>query len=88
MSARSASYATGVTQACLVRSPFLRRKSYRRPFRKCSVYILSFDSLWAVLRLQVIPDNLGGAGAYRIEWEFDDAVFKEAAYVPTPSNYF
>jgi len=29
--------------------------------------------------LQVIPENLGGAGAYRIEWEFDDAVFKEAA---------
>lgn len=38
-----------------------------------------FEALWAVLRLQVIPDNLGGAGAYRIEWEFDDAVFKEAA---------
>lgn len=47
-----------------------------------------FDSLWAVMRLQVIPVNLGGAGAYRIEWEFDDAVFKEAAYVPTPSNHF
>lgn len=39
-------------------------------------------SLWAVMRLQVIPANLGGAGANRIEWEFDDAVFKEAAYVP------
>lgn len=38
-----------------------------------------FEALWAVLRLQVIPENLGGAGAYRIEWEFDDAVFKEAA---------
>jgi len=31
------------------------------------------------MRLQVIPENLGGAGAYLIEWEFDDAVFKEAA---------
>lgn len=38
-----------------------------------------FEALWAVMRLQVIPVNLGGAGAYRIEWEFDDAVFKEAA---------
>ncbi|KAF8070605.1 hypothetical protein FPV67DRAFT_1487977 [Lyophyllum atratum] len=38
-----------------------------------------FESLWAIFRLQVIPENLGGAGSYRIEWEFDDAVFKEAA---------
>jgi len=35
--------------------------------------------MWAVLRLQVIPENLGGAGRNRIEWEFDDAVLKEAA---------
>jgi hypothetical protein len=35
--------------------------------------------LWAILRLQVIPENLGGAGRNRIEWEFDDAVLKEAA---------
>jgi len=40
-----------------------------------------FEALWAVLRLQVIPEHLGGAGGHRIEWEFDDAVFKEAAYV-------
>ncbi|KAF8973099.1 hypothetical protein BDZ97DRAFT_1649050 [Flammula alnicola] len=38
-----------------------------------------FEALWAVMRLQVIPENLGGAGGNRIEWEFDDAVFKEAA---------
>jgi len=38
-----------------------------------------FEALWAVLRLQVIPETLGGAGCYRIEWEIDDAVFKEAA---------
>ncbi|KAG2016143.1 hypothetical protein CC2G_009342 [Coprinopsis cinerea AmutBmut pab1-1] len=38
-----------------------------------------FEALWAVMRLQVIPENLGGAGRNRIEWEFDDAVFKEAA---------
>jgi hypothetical protein len=36
-------------------------------------------SLWAVFRLQIIPQKLGGAGRCRIEWEFDDAVFKEAA---------
>jgi hypothetical protein len=38
-----------------------------------------FEALWAVMRLQVIPRHLGGAGGHRIEWEFDDAVFKEAA---------
>ncbi|KAG5654390.1 hypothetical protein H0H81_003214 [Sphagnurus paluster] len=38
-----------------------------------------FEALWAIFRLLVIPQNLGGAGGYRIEWEFDDAVFKEAA---------
>jgi hypothetical protein len=35
--------------------------------------------LWAIMRLQVIPEELGGAGRNRIEWEFDDAVFQEAA---------
>ncbi|KIK67241.1 hypothetical protein GYMLUDRAFT_37321 [Collybiopsis luxurians FD-317 M1] len=38
-----------------------------------------FQALWAVMRLQTIPDNMGGAGRHRIEWEFDDAVLKEAA---------
>jgi hypothetical protein len=38
-----------------------------------------FEALWAVLRLQVVPEHLGGAGGCRIDWEFDDAVFKEAA---------
>ncbi|KAF6764210.1 hypothetical protein DFP72DRAFT_999263 [Ephemerocybe angulata] len=38
-----------------------------------------FEALWALMRLQVIPEDLGGAGNSRIEWEFDDAVFKEAA---------
>lgn len=38
-----------------------------------------FEALWAIMRLQVIPENLGGAGRFRIEWELDDAVFKEAA---------
>ncbi|RDX55053.1 hypothetical protein OH76DRAFT_1478532 [Lentinus brumalis] len=37
-----------------------------------------FQGLWAVMRLQVIPQELGGAGPYRIEWEIDDAVFKES----------
>ncbi|PFH53834.1 hypothetical protein AMATHDRAFT_54369 [Amanita thiersii Skay4041] len=38
-----------------------------------------FESLWAIMRLQVVPEKLGGAGRKRIEWEFDDAVFKESA---------
>lgn len=38
-----------------------------------------FQGLWAVLRLQAIPEHLGGAGGNRIEWEIDDAVYKEAA---------
>ncbi|KAH8119099.1 hypothetical protein DFH11DRAFT_1502122 [Phellopilus nigrolimitatus] len=38
-----------------------------------------FESLWAVMRLQIVPENLGGAGSRRIEWEFDDAVFMESA---------
>ena len=38
-----------------------------------------FEGLWALMRLQVVPEKLGGAGAHRIEWEIDDAVFKEAA---------
>lgn len=42
-----------------------------------------FESLWASMRLQVVPEKLGGAGSRRIEWEFDDAVFMESAYVFT-----
>lgn len=38
-----------------------------------------FEGLWAVMRLSVIPEHLGGAGPHRIEWEIDDAVFKESA---------
>ncbi len=38
-----------------------------------------FTGLWGVMRLSVVPENLGGAGGNRIEWEIDDAVFKEAA---------
>jgi len=38
-----------------------------------------FEALWAVMRLQVLPEQLGGAGGSRIRWELDDAVFKEAA---------
>ncbi|KAI0093024.1 hypothetical protein BDY19DRAFT_921611 [Irpex rosettiformis] len=38
-----------------------------------------FTGLWSVMRLSVLPENLGGAGGNRIEWEIDDAVFKEAA---------
>jgi len=32
-----------------------------------------------VMRLQTLPENLGGAGSRRITWEIDDAVFQEAA---------
>ncbi|KDQ57799.1 hypothetical protein JAAARDRAFT_207264 [Jaapia argillacea MUCL 33604] len=38
-----------------------------------------FEGLWAMMRLQVVPENLGGAGGLRIDWEIDDAVFKESA---------
>ena len=38
-----------------------------------------FEGLWAIMRLQVLPENLGGAGSRRIEWELDDAVFMESA---------
>ena len=37
-----------------------------------------FEGLWALMRLQVVPEHLGGAGGRRILWEIDDAVFKEA----------
>ncbi|KAI0082057.1 hypothetical protein K474DRAFT_1671574 [Panus rudis PR-1116 ss-1] len=47
-----------------------------------------FQGLWAVMRLQVIPERLGGAGERRIEWEIDDAVFKEAAVDGTLSRYW
>ena len=32
-----------------------------------------------VMRLQLIPEEIGGSGRNRIKWELDDAVFKEAA---------
>jgi hypothetical protein len=38
-----------------------------------------FESLWAIMKLQIMPAHLGGAGAARINWEFDDAVFRESA---------
>ena len=38
-----------------------------------------FEGLFAVLRLQGLPTNLGGAGDRRMSWEVDDAVFKESA---------
>jgi len=31
------------------------------------------------MQLQLIPEDLGGTGRNRLDWEFDDAVFKEAA---------
>ena len=46
-----------------------------------------FEGLWAVMRLQVLPESLGGAGSRRIEWEFDDGVFMESAYVKFPQSY-
>ena len=45
-----------------------------------------FEGLWAILRLMVVPENLGGAGSKRIEWEVDDAVFMESAYVVSPKH--
>jgi hypothetical protein len=40
-----------------------------------------FEGLWALMRLQVVPSRLGGAGGYRIHWDIDDAVFKESGRV-------
>jgi hypothetical protein len=40
-----------------------------------------FDGLFTALRLQSLPEYLGGAGGFRMEWEIDDAVFRESAYV-------
>jgi len=37
-----------------------------------------FEGLWALMRLQVVPEHLGGAGGHYIHWEIDDAVFKES----------
>jgi hypothetical protein len=37
-----------------------------------------FEGLWALMRLQVVPEHLGGAGGHHIHWEIDDAVFKES----------
>ncbi|KAK7005726.1 hypothetical protein R3P38DRAFT_3039243 [Favolaschia claudopus] len=36
-----------------------------------------FQSLWAIMRLQIVPEGIGGAGRNKIEWEFDDAVLRE-----------
>lgn len=38
-----------------------------------------FAGLYGVLRLQALPEKLGGAGDRLIEWEIDDAVFMESA---------
>lgn len=38
-----------------------------------------FEGLWAVMRLQLVPEKLGGTGRRRVLWEFDDAVFMESA---------
>lgn len=38
-----------------------------------------FTGLYAILRLQGLPTSLGGAGEMRMEWEVDDAVFRESA---------
>lgn len=38
-----------------------------------------FEALWAIMRLQILPRSIGGAGSRRLKWELDDAVFKEAA---------
>jgi hypothetical protein len=46
-----------------------------------------FHGLYTALRLQTLPSNLGGAGERLIEWEFDDAVFMESAYVLTTGLY-
>ncbi|TEB37294.1 hypothetical protein FA13DRAFT_1622091 [Coprinellus micaceus] len=69
------------------RGPFAQKERHERFKKFLSNWCTSglpgtkpfFEALWAIMRLQVIPEELGGAGRNRIEWEFDDAVFKEAA---------
>ena len=69
------------------RGPVAQKERYERMARFvrnwCNMRMPStkpfFEALWAVMRLQVLPDELGGAGRNRIEWELNDAVFKEAA---------
>jgi len=38
-----------------------------------------FFGLYDILRLQGLPEKLGGAGERLVEWEIDDAVFLESA---------
>lgn len=38
-----------------------------------------FVGLYGILRLQSLPEKLGGAGERLVEWEIDDAVFLESA---------
>jgi hypothetical protein len=38
-----------------------------------------FQGLWALMRLQALSLQLGGAGQHLIEWELDDGVFRETA---------
>jgi len=69
------------------RSPVARKERYERFERFirnwCTMGMPGpqplFRGLWALMRLQVVPETLGGAGGNRIEWEIDDAVFKESA---------
>jgi len=64
-----------------------KKERYNRFFRFIRTWCTSgmpgprpfFQALWAVMRLQILPLALGGAGPNRIEWEFDDAVFQESA---------
>ncbi|KAL7281721.1 hypothetical protein ACG7TL_005039 [Trametes sanguinea] len=51
------------------RGPLARKERFER--------LDKFIRTW-FMRLQVIPQDLGGAGPFRIQWEIDDAVFKES----------
>ena len=69
------------------RGPAAQKEHYERMVRFiCNWYDMGmsgtkpfFEALWAVMCLQLIPKELGGAGRNRIEWVLDDAVFKDAA---------
>jgi hypothetical protein len=39
---------------------------------------LFFEGLWALMRLQVVPEHLSGARGHYIHWEIDDAVLKKS----------
>ncbi len=79
MTDSNASFERGVPWACQDPNPSFKHVC---PAFCRVCFVLIHFKVWALMRLQVVPQQLGGAGSHRIEWEIDDAVFKEAGCVP------